>query len=222
VVTVVGNDADLLRLQVVISAHGHKAAEDKVSTWEAKLMPAARAVQKFYRDTHPEATQHSNYRVMVGISEVKNKIEFVAMDLVIHGIDVSGVSQDRRQVFFSSLADSVRKGIGEHETSSLSKGTPANYEKMRVAFDEGATEDTVNVRIQIPVTEVVPALDAQGVATLMGNLEKKEVRTGLEEEVRKADGVKFISTWTTDAIKVSVPGHIDDFAGDVFDKSDHL
>merc|ERR1712113_225142 len=147
------------------------------------------------------------------------------MELVIHGIDLTAVAKDRRNSFLNSLASRIRIGMGKHEANlqkTNSRTSEPNYNLIQVAFDEGSTPDTLNVRAMIPVTEMDPALNSAAVRTLMGNLEKDLVKTDLEDEVRLADGVKLLSTWTTDAIKVSTSGHIDDFAGDVIGDSDVL
>jgi len=223
-VTTKSDTAALLRMQVKISARGSKAGEKKISDWEGYLIPAARTLQKYFTSVYPDAEDTGvgkDYRVMVGISEVKSEVNTVDLDLVVHGVDLDSISGASREAFISDLAARVRQGIGEGENDKVKD--QAKYEKIQVvvAAASGGTDHAINVRAKVPVSELnfLP----QDVASLMSNLEKTEdMKAKIEEHVRQTEGIKLIATWTTDAVSVSMPGHIDDFDGDVVGKGDHL
>merc|ERR1712176_1113141 len=64
--------------------------------------------------------------------------------------------------------------------------------------------NAVNVRINIPARENHLATDLSNLET---NLEGN-VRAKILEEVKKIDGLKYVSTWTQGAISVSIPSQV--------------
>merc|ERR1712014_180024 len=95
-----------------------------------------------------------DYRVMVGISEVKSEVNTVDLDLVVHGVDLDSISGASREAFISDLAARVRQGIGEGENDKVKD--QAKYEKIQVvvAAASGGTDHAINVRAKVPVSEL--------------------------------------------------------------------
>jgi len=218
------SDTDEIKYVFSISARGAEAAAKKTADWEEQLLPAGRLVQKFYETTYPDAVQadhKDDYMVSVGIGDVSNEVDTIDLDLVVHGVNYDEVTDKRKKSFLTKLAEAVRQGV--KDGSNGNDYVNNNVARIRVIVSPHDTNDAVNVRVQIPAPEtpedqrdVMSDLDSQ----LLTKGEGEGLQKKVEEQVKAIQGIEFLTTWTTKAIYVSVPGKIDDFAGDLAVESD--
>merc|ERR1711997_422823 len=206
---------DEIKYKFIITAHGPTAAAMKASDWEAKLLPAGRLVQHYFEQTAKSSiTDEDEYMVLVGIGDVGNDVDTVDLDLVVHGVDYYAIMDDRKKSFLTKFATAVREGL-KTGTSPNTHIVPV-VDDIHVTVSPHKTSGALNVRAQIPA----PETDADRLA-LMSALEDSvfeeppnTLQKKVEDKVKAIPGIEFLSTWTAHAIHVSVPGKIDDFAGD--------
>jgi len=213
--------ANEIKYTFSVSARGAAAAAKKMSDWEQQLLPAGRQVQTFFKTTNPEAiTDDDEYMVSVGIGDVSNEVDTIDLDLVVHGVNYNEISDKRKKSFLTRLAEAVRQGI--NDGSGGNDDVDDSVDKIRVVVSPHGTDDTLNVRAQIPAPETSRAqlnmmrdLDAQLVKDKRGGIQEQ-----VEARIEAIQGIEFLTTWTAKAIYVSVPGRIDDFAGDISIRAD--
>jgi len=217
--------ADPLTLRATISQADKKAALPDTATWLTKLLPAIRRSERYFKTLvpAPAGTADARYRFAMRAPVVSQAIDTVDIDMVVNGIDYTSLRPEARGAFRDDLVDAVHASI-------FPAGLPAGdyretvRNQVKVAVSSRKSTDSgkgggVNVRASIPA----PTSEAETVQ-LMANLER-DVDTGamttrLQNEVRLMTGISYVSTWSSDAVTVSVAGFINDFSGDVPDKDD--
>jgi len=219
----VEDKADVLKYKAEIRARGAFATSAKIADWEQRLLPVGRQLQGYFKQNYL-ASVKKDYVVMVGLGEVVNDVDTVDLDLVVHGIDYQGLNLVRKKAFLTPFVKAVREG--------LVLGTD-NYpwvkdhvEKIHITVSPRDTDDALNVRAQIPAPD--KPVDVHDLITriesnvLLGD--EPNLQLKVKDKLREIEGIAFLSTWTPDAIAVSIPGKvgINDFAGDVAGHMDHL
>merc|ERR1711920_224714 len=227
-----------LGLQVDFISPGNPAVH--LPSWDAKLHPVARNITKYFQNKFAPATTHytpSNFNVMVGPASAKNAVDTINMDFVIHGIDYQDVVPARRSAFVMHLAEAVRNGFDwtYGGTRHIAAGdppvlTPAERKDIHVTISNHVDSDNaVNVRAKIDAPT-----DPVQLAALIKNLERAQRGRGtahptkqpsyfkesMTDAIKKMPGVDYVSTWLASEITVSMPGEIEDFAGDKTDGTD--
>merc|ERR1712242_294889 len=215
-------NADEIRWVFSVAARGAEAAALKTADWEAKLLPAGRKVQRFFEATYPgainDADPNEEYMVSVGIGDVSSEVDTIDLDLVVHGIDYDEISDKSKKSFLTKLAEAIRQGVKDGAANGY---VNTNVAKIRVVVSPHDTDDPLNVRAQIPA----PALEADQLSVMKALDDKLAKSPGgiqdtVETRIEAIAGIDFLSTWTTEAIYVSVPGKMDDYAGDVVAETD--
>jgi len=118
----------------------------------------------------------------------------------------------------SDLTDQIRKGLGKKQ-AKLKLNTPEDYKSILVTIsDPPGKHGVLNVRARIPVFKL--GYTDTDIETLMSDMEDPTLAAQVETEVQLVSGIKFLSDWTASSIKVSMPGFINDFAGDTDSETD--
>jgi len=202
-----GNEAAVkllstIRVQVEVSALGEDASE-KASVWQAKLLPAGAAVQSHFETKNSLALVKKDYKVMVGVPTVKQQAETVDVDFVIHGVDYSHISDARKGGFLSDLGKEIRESMVTFELAPPLELTSTKDDIETTVSSSQAYSNAVNIRIHIPAP-----VDQHDVQVLISHLDSNiaDVKSKIQERVRAMNGIKYVSSWTTDAIEVTMPG----------------
>merc|ERR1719471_165612 len=153
---------------------------------------------------------------MVSINEVSNSVDTVDLDLVVHGVEYSDLSADRQRAFLSLFADAVRAGLTTTDPGNLVKPVT---DRIEVVVSDPGVKGPVNVRAKIPAPEATALVSAAvGAQNLLKQLETQLKNRHIQRDVKAAlltvEGLRVVTTWTQEAIHVSEPGEMDDFAGD--------
>jgi len=205
-----------LRLKAELTAHGVSASQAKLSEWSDKLLPAARDLDDFYRLQHPTSIDNlANFAVVVGPPKVSNAVDSVELDLIVHGMDYQDLKLETKNSFLSDLANAVRDSVAWPASAALGIALPAPAHLTTVKDDievfVSGGPSTINVRARIPGPWTAVVL--QDVLEKLEANKDSAVKATLLQHLQKSK-FQYVSTWTPQAITVSMPGHIDDFAGD--------
>merc|ERR1711879_332267 len=144
------------------------------------------------------AAKAADYAFKMLVPKLSNEVSTVDLDMVVHGIDLEAI--------FSN-PESVRHGVKDD---------------IKVLVSWQSATGALNLRAQIPAPDndktVLEALEKSlEVESQDGTLKKH-----LEDQISTIAGIKYVSTWTPTSIVVSLPGHINDFSGDIVGSSDAL
>merc|ERR1712117_921128 len=213
-----------LRLKAELTAHGVSASQAKLSEWSDKLLPAARDLDDFYRLQHPTSIDNlANFAVVVGPPKVSNAVDSVELDLIVHGMDYQDMKLETKNSFLSDLANAVRDSVAWPASAALGIALPAPAHLTTVKDDievfVSGGPSTINVRARIPGPWTAVVL--QDVLEKLEANKDSAVKATLLQHLQKSK-FQYVSTWTPQAITVSMPGHIDDFAGDKVGPEDAL
>jgi len=205
-----------LHLKTDVYVHDESSSGLTVAEWQQKLLPAGYQAQQYFKQAFPAATTSADYRFLVGINEVSNSVETIDLDLVVHGIEYSDLSAQRQRAFLSAFAAAVRAGLVKSPDAA---GHLASVvDKVEVVVSDPGVKGAVNVRAKIPAPKPTTAVkhpEAVLLQFLDGQLNKKQIQTDVQAELQGVSGMSFVTTWTPEAIHVSQPGQMDDFAGDL-------
>jgi len=210
-----------LHLKTDVYVHDESASGLTVAEWQQKLLPAGYQAQQYFKQAYPAATASADYRFLVGINEVSNSVETIDLDLVVHGIEYSDLSAQRQRAFLSAFAAAVRTGLVNSHDAAGHLASVAD--QIEVVVSDPGVKGAVNVRAKIPAPKPTAAVkhpEAVLLQFLDGQLNKKQIQTDVKTELQGVSGLSFVTTWTPEAIHVSQPGQIDDFAGDLAVKAD--
>lgn len=144
----------------------------------------------------------ADYKVMVGVPSVKQQAETVDVDFVIHGVDYAHISDARKGGFLSDLAKEVRESMAGFANSPAWLTTRKADIETTVSSSQ-AYSNAINIRIHIPAP-----VDQHDVQVLISKLDSDiaDMKSEIQTRVRAMDGITYVSSWTTDAIEVTVPG----------------
>lgn len=197
-----------LKIQVTVSAKAPSAAARSVSDWQLKLLPAGADVHQFLKSKHKASIPTpANFKVMVGVPDMSQQIDSVDFDVVVHGLDYENIDPSRKPGFLSDLAEAVQDALTSFNGHDPSVLTVAMKEDIEVTLSSSAEySNAINVRVHIPAP-ATPALQYTLLTNVESNLDVA-IQAKLEEKVKAMPGVKYISSWTNNAIQVSVPSHI--------------
>jgi len=189
-------------------AKGTSVANTKVSEWETKMMPMSREFQQSVLTKHKADIDGdtTKFIVLVGIGSVANVPDSIDMDLVIHGIEYSEIPTNRKRLFLKDLSGKIQTAV---QAKAANAKITAVQALIRTVFT--ATSDTtLNVRVQVPVTDPAQfptAADVTGVATVLEQ-KKADILEEVQRVLQLWDQADFVASWTNKAIVVQAPGAV--------------
>jgi len=211
-------NADPLVMSAIIS-HGETASVNlkDAAVWESKLIPAVRSTEASLRNTFSTSVTAATYGFKIHVPKLSNEVSTYDLDMVVSGIDYESFRPEKKGAFLIDLAARVRTAINHLSTTPISDVV----DDIRVLVSSQSGTDALNVRAQIPAPADAASREA------MTNQLEKDIQSGdlkeqLESGIRGISGIGYVSTWTPTAIKVSLPGHINDFSGDIVGSADAL
>merc|ERR1711972_239071 len=137
----------------------------------------------------------------------------VDLDLIVHGIDISQIPSVKDSAFLAEFAKKVRDGLVDD--SQLTPSSVVGYVQSNSIKKEDIhvtvgkeVGDAISVRAQIPVPAPTNGRDRDAQRLNLENwlANTDELFKAVERHVQEVDGMQFFSTWTKQAVKVSMAG----------------
>merc|ERR1712242_494080 len=197
---------DPLDLSVTISSSWSSQLD-----WVVKFAKAAsEAKKKTLRRVQNAVFDPDKYTVIALSPMTNNVVSTITMEFPVHGVDYSDLHSGGKRSFLKEFAEGVRQGFNYDQPGFPGKkyGDIQNVlDDIQVVVSSNEPVGSVRVRVEIPAPPTPPAARQLG---LMSRLEKDSdtlLKTHLQDELRKVDGINLISTWTNGNIHVTMPGH---------------
>jgi len=166
-------------------------------SWDHALVDAAVAATQKLKGDNPAWERVTAAPVPATVSTAPKTIE---VDFVIHGVDASQLSAEKRSSFLKEVAGAVRKGImNDQKITDLGADKPVE-DDIHVTLST-ADSNAISIRAKIPADADVDNRDV-----VVGSLEKADLTTRVKDQVVLVDSMQYFTTWTPQAIQVRMPG----------------
>merc|ERR1711972_696925 len=166
-------------------------------SWDHALLDAAvEAAQKLKGD-YPAITAVAAVSLPATVSTVAKTID---VDFIIHGIDASQLSPEKRASFLKEVAEAVRLGIMDDAAITALNADKPDKDDIEVTLSTEAG-DSISVQAKVPANSDPVKRDV-----VVGSMEKADFTTRVENKLALIKIMAYVSTWTPQAILVKMPG----------------
>jgi len=205
---------DPLQLNVKLTVRGGSSIDAIESDWLIKLAKAKSEMSRLVKLVN-NAKPNSKFDVATDIPVATKTVNTITMDFTVHGVDYTDLKLGKKAAFLNAFAEGVRQGFNYDQPGFPGKkyGDIQNVlDDIQVVVSSNEPVGSVRVRVEIPAPPIPPGSAKPGTAqlALMSRLEKDSdtlLKTHLQDELRKVDGINYLSTWTQGNIHVTMPGH---------------
>jgi len=173
------------------------------SDWDTTLLQAATSAKGAIRAKHAGSTLSATLPI-----DVTSKGKSIDIDLVVHNVDFSALTDPQKAAFLKDFVKAVQEGIrndgGQIETLL---GAPRNINADLIDVTVAQElKDAVSVHAKIPTSADDALTNSQQVA-VVAELDKLEtVSARVQTKLASLTSMAYFSTWTPQAIKVTGPG----------------